>query len=623
MSQTDNDPAGIFGRNWRKVFSMLDRGVYALLVIIYQIFFNVSSTTILEGDTLKSFFSRIQIILGIFILFKLAINLLNVIINPEQLGSDKSGQGFSQIVVRVITALIMLVAVMPLNIPGEIKEGSYEAQLNANGLLFGTLYEFQHRVLEQNTLAKLIIGSSIDTGAEERANMKDAGNQLSSLVLKGFVRINLKPGETNEFESSNWMCPDAEDDIKEYLADDVSPSTILDMLTHHCKTDNGERFVFTHQAFIGAIIGALFVIIMIGFTLDIAIRAIKLAILRLIAPIPIISYIDPKSQKDGAFASWTKAVISTYLDLFLRIAIVYFVIFIIQDIMINGIIIDEAGGMVGTISIIFIFLGLLFFAKQAPKFITTALGIKSAGFGGVGLSGIVGGAAALVGGAGLAGAGAAALSAMDASSEAAAQGKAAPGAWRSGKNLAAQLKTGDKQAVGGIVGNLQRNAQRSAQQRTAARDLARNFGITQRGLDEQKNNMIAAENRAKAIEEAIKSGSSQAIWYDKNGNQSTFNIGALSTEDKMDYLAQAQTAATLTKSDYEKAFNIAKKHGLDQDMEEKYRASMRERAANTLHNARHPIDSRAERRPDRQSLGQRTMGDNTWRPNDHWHGPGP
>ena len=36
---------------------------------------------------------------------------------------------------------------------------------------------------------------------------------------------------------------------------------------------------------------------MISFTIDIAVRAIKLAVLRLIAPIPIISRIDPKSSK--------------------------------------------------------------------------------------------------------------------------------------------------------------------------------------------------------------------------------------------------------------------------------------------------------------------------------------
>lgn len=618
MGQTDNTKADWWNKSLRKFFSLFDRGVYYLLVAVYQVFFNVASAQILQGDTLKTFFSRIQIILGVFVLFKLAINLINVIVNPDQLGSDKSGQGFSQIVVRVIIALIMLVAIMPLNIPGEIEPGSYEANLNANGLLFGTLYEFQDRVLEGNVLAKLVIGSPNDTGSDERNNMKDAGNQLASLVLKGFVRINLKKGETDEYDSNNWMCSDAESEVKEYIADDVSPFTILDMLTTTCKTNDGQRFVFTYTAFVGAIVSALFVLVILSFTIDIAMRAIKLAILRLISPIPIISYIDPKNQKDGAFASWVKAVTTTYLDLFLRLAIVYFVIFIIQDIMVNGLNIDETGGIVGMISWIFIALGLLFFARQAPKFIMSAMGIKSPGLGSVGLNGALSGAAALIGGAGVAGATAAALGSMDATAEAAAQGKMAPPAWKTGRDLAAKLTTGDKNAVGGIVGTLQRGAQRNAQQRVAARTLAREFGITQKGLDEQKNNMIAAQNRAKALETALQNGMGEAVYYDSKGNREVINLTTLTDEQRMDMLAQAQTAAVLTKSDYDKAAKIAEVHGLDQTTEEKYRSSMRERISHTASNVRHPVQSRSDQQRDRQTLNDRIMGANNWHPNDHW-----
>ncbi len=629
MRQTDNEKVGWWSKRLRSFFSLFDRGVYYLMVAVYQVFFNVASAQILQGDTLKVFFSRIQIILGVFVLFKLAISLINVIVNPDLLGSDKSGQGFSQIVVRVILALIMLVAIMPLNIPGEVKPGSYEANLNANGLLFGTLYEFQDRVLEGNVLAKLIIGSPNSTGADERSNMKDAGNQLASLVLKGFVRINLKEGATDEYDSANWMCPDAESEVKEYIADDVSPFTILDMLTVTCKTSNGQKYVFTYTPFVGAIVSALFVIVILSFTIDIAIRAIKLAILRLIAPIPIISYIGPQGRKDGSFPSWVKAVTTTYLDLFLRLAIVYFVIFIIQDIIVNGLNIDETGGIVGMMSWIFIALGLLFFARQAPKFIMSAIGVKSPGMGSVGLNGALSGAAAFIGGAGVAGAAAAALGSMDATAEAAAQGKMAPSAWRSGRDLAAKLTTGDKNAVGGIVGNLQRNAQRTAQQRTAQKTLAREFGITQKGMDEQKNNMIAAQNRAKALETAIQSGMDEAVYYDMTGRKESINLANLSDAERMQMLAQAQTAAVLTKSDYDKAAKIAEIHGLDQTTEEKYRSSMRERvsytagrAANAVKHVRHPISTEDPTRRDRQTFTDKAVGSNNWHPDAHWP-PGP
>ena len=75
--------------------------------------------------------------------------------------TDAKG-GFSKIVTRIVTALIMLILIVPLNIPEEaITDGSYEAQLNNNGILFGTMYEFQSRILSQNTLAKLILSKDV------------------------------------------------------------------------------------------------------------------------------------------------------------------------------------------------------------------------------------------------------------------------------------------------------------------------------------------------------------------------------------------------------------------------------------------------------------------------------
>lgn len=497
MGQTDNTKADWWNKSLRKFFSLFDRGVYYLLVAVYQVFFNVASAQILQGDTLKTFFSRIQIILGVFVLFKLAINLINVIVNPDQLGSDKSGQGFSQIVVRVISSLVMLVAVMPLSIPGQIEAGSYEENLNNNGLLFGTMYEIQDRVLEQNVLAKLIIGSRKPSGNDEYENLKDTGRQLSSFILKGFIRINLKPGEENEYESKNWMCPDNEDDVKAYLNANITPGELLKMVALRCEPDDqdGKRFVFTYMTPFTTIVGIVFIIFLAWFVIDIAIRAFKLAILRLIAPIPIISYIDPKSQKDGAFVSWTKAVVNTYLGLFLNLAVIFFVIWVIQDIMVHGMDINNSSGMVGILSWIFIILGLFYFAKQAPKFIPTALGIKSMGLG-VGLSGALGFMGGFIGRGGFSGAMTAGLTAANTANEAAAQGKAAPPAYSTGRDLIAKMRTGDDKAVGGILNTMQRSMTNHSKRVIGARQLQKRFGITAMESDLAKQLMYQAQDYA-------------------------------------------------------------------------------------------------------------------------------
>ena len=54
------------------------------------------------------------------------------------------------------------------------------------------------------------------------------------------------------------------------------------------------------------------------------------------APIPIISYMSPKAKDNGAFGTWVKSLTSTYLDIFIRLGVVYLILYLIQDIITNG-----------------------------------------------------------------------------------------------------------------------------------------------------------------------------------------------------------------------------------------------------------------------------------------------
>lgn len=378
----------------RSIFGLIDNIVYFLISILYQIFFNVANATLISGETIKAFYGRIQLILGILIMFKLAISLISGIMNPDTISDNKNG--FFGIIKRIVIALVMLVLIVPLNIPtsdlGE--DGGFNAQLNNNGILFGTLYEFQNIALSQNTLARLILGvSSGTTNGDINRTSKEAGNELASIILKSFVTINVKSEDGDPNNPDDRMCQDTDSQERmiDYMDPTITTSGILNMINDHCKVkDNGgvsqidegsKYYVFNYSVLLSTVVGVFFVIILLGFIIDVAIRAFKLAILRLISPIPIISYVDPKAQQNGAFGAWVKAVTSTYIDLFLRLAIVYFILFIVQEFSVNGIIMDVGSGAVGLFSKIFILLGLFFFAKEAPGFIQSSLGIKSNGQG--------------------------------------------------------------------------------------------------------------------------------------------------------------------------------------------------------------------------------------------------
>lgn len=438
--------------------ALFDRIVYGLMAILYDIFFNIADTTIFSSETIKNFYSRVQLIIGVVMIFKLSISVMQAVMDPDRLANKDAGMG--KIITRIVTMLAMFTAIIPLNIP-YAEEGSYNAYLNENGLLFGTLYSLQSRIIKGNVIGKLVLGNnSASTSIKGNLSEDEAsqGDKLATFILKTFVRLNLKKSAVDEgaFDSKGYLISDNlmcdggyDDELEIYVNSDSTPGDILDGVTEWCKPPENlhdeDRYSYVYTPIISTICGIIIDIVLIGYCVDIAIRALKLAVLRLLAPIPIISYVDPKSSKDGSFATWTKSLTSTYIDVFLRLAIIFFVLFLIQDIIKNGLDIPIGNGAVGAFSTIFIIIGLFYFARMAPKFIKDALGMKGS-MTNVGLSGMLAGAGALRTGGNLGDAFRAGRDAADANVMAYNQGKQAPGigdSYNVGADMMAREITGN------------------------------------------------------------------------------------------------------------------------------------------------------------------------------------
>ena len=482
-------------------FALFDRVTYGLMSVLYDVFFNITDATIFSSETVKNFYSRMQLIIGVFMIFKLSISVMQAVMDPDKLTNKDTGMG--KIITRIVTMLAMFTAIIPLNIP-YAEEGSYNAYLNENGLLFGTLYSLQSRIIKGNVIGKLALGT-INTTTTTKENFDDdddvsPGDELATRVLKTFVRLNIKKSAINEgafkevkdsdgnttkkLISSNLICSYGYDDgeLQTYTNKNSTPGDILDNVTSWCGGDEYYSYVYT--PIISTICGIIIDIILIGFCVDIAVRAIKLAILRLIAPIPIISYIDPKSSKDGSFAAWTKSLISTYIDVFVRLAIIFFVLDIVQDILQNGLDIPIDKGVTGDLSTIFIIIGLFYFAKMAPKFIKDALGLKG-NMSNIGLSGIMAGAGALRTGGNFGDAFRAGRDAADANVMAYNQGKQAPGlgdSYNVGADMMAREITG--------------NDKMTAKQMRRGRSKLRSLGINNAYAESEKNKMYDLQDDA-------------------------------------------------------------------------------------------------------------------------------
>lgn len=348
----------------RSICITVDTFIYFILSFIFKIFFNIVNASFLDNDVINHFYSNIQLLLGVFITFRLCFSLINYIINPDKVSDSKMGA--SNFILRIVIALGMLTLLAPLSgIPDSAAEkGSYNEAIKNKGILFGTLQIVEDKILDQNIIAALVLSNknkeTVSMGYEEQANAIISG------IIKSFVWISDSSCDNDSF--GDYEVNQSYNAILGYAEEEV------------CK--NTTTYAYSYN-FIGSwICGALFIFIVAGFCVDVSVRLIKLTILRLIAPIPIISYISPNSEKNGTFGSWVKMLTKTYLDLFLRIAVIYFVVYVCSTLIGNdSIIFDSDNVVLNQLSKIFIWLGLFIFAKQAPKFLSDMLGLKGDGKG--------------------------------------------------------------------------------------------------------------------------------------------------------------------------------------------------------------------------------------------------
>lgn len=406
LGETDLTTKNFLSDALRGAFSFLDRSFYNLLTILYKLFFNISTWDVF-GEAFFKFFGRVQIIIGVYMIFQLALTILKGILDPESFGKNTTGA--KGLVPRILTSLVLLVVLLPVNIGGSGGSSEFRDRIANQGLLFGTLSSLQYRILTNNTVGKLILGTNDDNGFTASSSDASSGDDeldvssrmFVSTILRGFYRINLIPeedrvheeGKTDDMLNDNRVCKNISADVlNKYTRLDAYPNDIINTIDETCPTSNNIMAnVFKIQKgdfyyafnyflpFISTIVGIILCVIMLSFSYDVAVRAIKLGLLRLIAPIPIISHMDPNGSKDEALNAWSKTLVSTYLDLFVRLASVYFAIFLIQDMIVEGIVIEYADGILGILSYIIIIIGLFGFAKQVPKFIREVLGLKGDG----------------------------------------------------------------------------------------------------------------------------------------------------------------------------------------------------------------------------------------------------
>ena len=562
--------------------TVIDRPAFLILNVVYQVFFNVATVELFSNVTVRTIYYRCQMVIGIFMLFKFAVTILEGIVDPTRITDKKQGAG--KIITRIITSLVILALITPINIPNPANKR--EEQLKNNGIIFGALYSLQDRILTNNTLGKLILGTLEDSDAKNNS-VAEAGSQFAKSIAQSFIRYNLKSGtldpppDGGEYDDviSNRVCTTDSDVEDKY--NNGNTQEILSLVNLECSAQNGgnlssalkkvfsgAQYVFAYSP-IGGICAYIISIILIGFTVDIAIRAIKLAVLRLIAPIPIISHMNisaKESKGADSFSLWVKSLTTTYLDLFIRLAVLYFVLALIQQMISpGGVRIKLGTGLPGALAFVFVVIGLLLFARQAPRFLTEALGLQGT-MSNIGLSAILSGAGALRAGGTFSDMVSAGRNSIDNNINAINSGKAPPSvgmAYNAGRDLAAQMITGNDKMT-------YREMQRGR------RMLARE-GITAHSADEVHNAAVSAAAFTDRMADDAKAG--RFTYMNNDGTTGTYkwkdNHGVthnVTNKDEMSLaLDQQRTISGILQSKDKKIAAEVSKYGESRSWRDKKR----------------------------------------------------
>ena len=322
--------------------------IYRLIVFCFDVFEKIGAANdILSTDIIVNITNKISLILGLFMIFRLTFAFIQYLINPDTMTDKNKGAG------NLVTKMIVMVVM-----------------LGSTPYMFKLAFSLQNAINEDKIIPRIIMGYSPD-----ESNNATMGGMLAQSTFYTFFRIN-----------ENVTCKDSDADLALVTTDAIKEdlksadfSLLSTFVNQKCNlNDDSSKKDYIYELDAGGlgclVIGVAVLYIVFIFTIQLAVRLFQLAYLQVIAPIPIMMYITPKG--DEKLKKWGSQCLTTFLDYFLRTAIIYFVLYLIQEIISNFdssslSSIWQTGNNVASKSYILgvLIIGLLAFAKKVPNLI--------------------------------------------------------------------------------------------------------------------------------------------------------------------------------------------------------------------------------------------------------------
>lgn len=342
---------------WYGLWVLIDSLVYSLISIAYQVFSLIAKASLYnsENGDIKVMIDRISVILGIGMLFIIAYNIILNIMNPDKVssGGDKSMQGIFK---NAIIAIVMLTAYTTV---------------------FTYMTRIQNHIIDSQVIEKIILGAD----ETNNTSSSDMGSTVAAKIFTTFFYPIDDDGNIVTYED----CENSSLDVCQAYREGVEAAeagSIITFITNSTLFDSlvKKKPHMKYLYIISTISGIVALLMFVSYVIDIGIRVAKMAFLQIIAPIPIMAYITKPSG--GIFSKWLDNLIKTYLSLFMRLITIYFAMFLIN--ILASSMGNNNGGVFGDTSnvgagikmfgYLVLILGVLLFAKDAPKLLENLLG---------------------------------------------------------------------------------------------------------------------------------------------------------------------------------------------------------------------------------------------------------
>lgn len=310
------------------LFLFLDALTYWLVSTLFSLYEELAAVRFITQGDYQQIVARFSAIIGVVMLFYLTYGLLKSLVNPDELNKN-----VGKVATNFVISLVLL-GVAPV--------------------LFNYAFELQDAIIEDNVISTLVLGS-------ENAGVSNAGTEASFMILNTFVN----PEHANIVGESGQEWQDFQDSFQ----GSGNGEKFLDLTDFAEAIHEGESGV-TYKPIISTACGLFMVYILVSFCIDLGIRVFKLAFYQIIAPIPILMRVMP--EKKSVFDNWVKGTIATYLEVFIRLFVMFVIILLVQFVLAH--VTFSKTGFLGNVILI---LGLFAFAKQAPKLISNVIGVDA------------------------------------------------------------------------------------------------------------------------------------------------------------------------------------------------------------------------------------------------------